>query len=64
MLSPWLIGKAIDAGMLGRDVWATVGWTSLLLVAVILGTAGGILQHTLVVPELADRAVRHRSASA
>ena len=49
VLSPWLIGKAIDAGMLGRDVWATVGWTSLLLVAVILGTAGGILQHTLVV---------------
>ncbi|MFT3889360.1 MAG: ABC transporter ATP-binding protein [Arachnia sp.] len=49
VLSPWLIGKAIDAGMLGRDMWATVGWSSLLLVAVIFGAAGGILQHTLVV---------------
>ncbi|HMR50720.1 MAG TPA: ABC transporter ATP-binding protein [Arachnia sp.] len=49
VLSPWLIGKAIDAGMLGRDLWATVGWTSLLLVAVLFGAAGGILQHTLVV---------------
>lgn len=49
VLSPWLVGKAIDAGMLGRDPWATVGWTSLLLVAVLLGAAGGILQHTLVV---------------
>ncbi len=49
VLSPWLIGKAIDAGMLGRDMWATVGWTSLLLVSMVLGAAGGILQHTLVV---------------
>lgn len=49
VLSPWLVGKAIDAGMLGRDPWATVGWVGLLLVAVVIGAAGGILQHTLVV---------------
>ena len=49
VMSPWLVGKAIDAGMIGRDVWATLGWTSLLLVAVVVGAVGGILQHTLVV---------------
>lgn len=49
VLSPWLVGKAIDAGMLGRDPWATVGWTGLLLVAVLFGAAGGVWQHTLVV---------------
>ncbi len=49
VLSPWLLGKAIDAGILGGDPWATVGWAALLLVAIILGSAGGIWQHTIVV---------------
>ncbi|QIK71923.1 ABC transporter ATP-binding protein [Propioniciclava coleopterorum] len=49
VLSPMLLGKAIDAGMIARDPLATAGWAGLLLVAILFGAAGGILQHTLVV---------------
>ena len=49
VVSPWLLGRAIDAGMVARDPLATLGWAGLLLVAILLGGAGGILQHTYVV---------------
>ncbi|HHU38767.1 MAG TPA: ABC transporter ATP-binding protein, partial [Propionibacterium sp.] len=49
VMSPWLLGRAIDAGMIARDPLATVGWAGLMLVAIVLGGAGGILQHTYVV---------------
>ncbi len=49
VLSPWLLGRAIDAGMIARDPLATLGWAGLLLVAILFGGAGGILQHTYVV---------------
>lgn len=49
VFSPWLLGRAVDAGILGGDMWATIGWASLLLLAIVVGAAGGILQHTIVV---------------
>ena len=49
VLSPLLLGRAIDAGMIARDPLATAGWSGLLLLAVVVGAAGGILQHTYVV---------------
>ncbi|MFT3876627.1 MAG: ABC transporter ATP-binding protein [Propioniciclava sp.] len=49
VFSPWILGRAIDAGLVSRDPWATIGWAALLLAAVIVGGAGGVWQHTLVV---------------
>ena len=49
VLSPMLLGKAIDAGIIARDPLATAGWAGLLLVAILIGAASGILQHTYVV---------------
>lgn len=48
-LSPWLIGRVIDVGILGGDAWASVGWAALLTLVVLLGAAGGIAQHTMAV---------------
>ncbi|WP_342372796.1 ABC transporter ATP-binding protein [Propioniciclava soli] len=49
VVSPWLLGRAIDTGVIDRDMWATLGWAGLLLLAILIGAAGGILQHTMVV---------------
>ena len=49
VFSPWILGRAIDAGLVTRDPLATLGWAGLLLVMVVLGGAGGVVQHTLVV---------------
>lgn len=48
-LSPMLLGRAIDAGVIARDPIATASWAALLLVAVVVGAVGGVLQHTYVV---------------
>jgi ABC-type multidrug transport system fused ATPase/permease subunit len=48
-LSPLLLGKAIDSGILRGDVAAVLGWTALLTLVICVGAGAGILQHTLVV---------------
>lgn len=48
-LSPLLLGKAIDSGILRGDVSAVLGWSALLTLVILVGAAAGILQHTLVV---------------
>ena len=48
-LTPWLLGRAIDAGILGRDPMATLGWVALLLGVIAFGVVGGILFHTIAV---------------
>ena len=48
-LTPGLRGRAIDAGILREDPWATVGWVGLLLVVIAVGVVGGILFHTYAV---------------
>ena len=49
LFSPWILGHAIDAGIVSRDPWATMGWAGLLLAAVVLGSIGGVLQHTVII---------------
>ena len=48
-LSPYLLGRTIDAGILRGDWTATLGWASLLALVILFGAAGGILMHTLAV---------------
>ncbi len=48
-LSPLLLGKAIDSGVLRGDIWATLGWAALLAFVILCGAAAGITQHTLAV---------------
>jgi ABC-type bacteriocin/lantibiotic exporter with double-glycine peptidase domain len=48
-LSPLLLGKAIDSGILRGDVAAVLGWSAVLTVVILVGAAAGIIQHTLVV---------------
>jgi len=48
-LSPLLLGRAIDVGILRGDAWATVGWAAVLTVVILIGAAAGITQHTLAV---------------
>ena len=31
VFSPWILGRAIDAGIVSRDPWATIGWVGLLI---------------------------------
>ena len=48
-IGPWLVGRAVDQGILPGSVAATWSWTGLLLVVTIIGAAFGIAMHTLVV---------------
>ncbi len=48
-LSPYLLGRTIDAGILVGDWAATIGWASLLAVVILLGAASGIVMHTFAV---------------
>ncbi len=48
-LSPLLLGRAIDSGILRGDVTAVLGWSALLTLVILVGAAAGIIQHTLVV---------------
>ena len=48
VLSPWLLGRAIDSGIIGRDPLATVGWAALLLAAIVFGVVGLILSGGFV----------------
>ena len=48
-LSPLLLGKAIDVGVLRGDAWATIAWAAVLTCVILIGAAAGITQHTLAV---------------
>ena len=48
-VGPWLVGRAVDQGILAHSQTATLRWTGLLLVVTIIGAVFGILMHTLVV---------------
>ena len=47
-LSPLLLGKAIDVGVLRGDAWATIAWAAVLTCDPDRGCRG-ITQHTLAV---------------
>ena len=46
--TPWLLGRAIDAGTTG-GLPASLGWVALLLGVIVVGVVGGILFHTFAV---------------
>ena len=48
-VGPWLVGRAIDRGILAHSVPATLEWSGLLLVVTLIGAVFGIAMHTLVV---------------
>lgn len=48
--TPWLLGRAIDAGVSPHgDASAAYGWVGLLLLVIAVGVIGGILFHTFAV---------------
>lgn len=48
-LSPYLLGRTIDAGILVGDWTATIGWAALLALVILVGAASGIVMHTFAV---------------
>lgn len=48
-LTPWLLGRAIDAGVSGPDTGVFLGWVGLLLLIIAFGVVGGVLFHTFAV---------------
>lgn len=48
-LTPWLLGRAIDAGITRGDTSASHGWVALLLLVIAVGVIGGVLFHTFAV---------------
>ncbi len=48
-VGPWLVGRAVDRGILANSTEATLQWTGLLLLVTIVGAVFGIAMHTLVV---------------
>jgi len=48
-VGPWLVGKAVDQGILTGDTDSVMWWTGLLLVVTLVGAAFGIAMHTLIV---------------
>jgi ABC-type multidrug transport system fused ATPase/permease subunit len=46
---PWLVGRAVDEGILARSAEATAAYAGLLVLVTLLGAASGIAMHTLVV---------------
>jgi ABC-type multidrug transport system fused ATPase/permease subunit len=48
-VGPWLVGRAIDDGILPGDTAATLAWSSWLLLVTVIGCVFGIAMHTLIV---------------
>ena len=48
-VGPWLVGRAVDRGILAHSVSATLVYAGVLLVVTLVGVVAGIALHTLVV---------------
>ena len=48
-VGPWLVGRAVDRGILAGSTSATLQWSGLLLLVTVIGAVFGIAMHTLVV---------------
>lgn len=49
VLGPWLVGRAIDDGIVGGDSGAFWQWVLVLLVITVVGGLSGTLYHTVIV---------------
>jgi len=50
-LGPWMLGRAIDDGIVARDTGATTTWLVGLLVITVVGAVSGIAYHSVIVAE-------------
>ena len=50
-LGPWMVGRAIDTGIVVGDRSATTQWLVALAVVTVVGALSGILFHTVIVRE-------------
>ena len=50
-VGPWIVGRAIDTGIVAGDSAETAQWIMLLAVVTLLGAASGIAFHTVIVRE-------------
>ncbi|QFG69077.1 ABC transporter transmembrane domain-containing protein [Ornithinimicrobium pratense] len=48
-LTPWVLGRAIDEGIVPHDGGRTWLWAGVLLLITIVGAASGVFYHTVVV---------------
>lgn len=48
-VGPWIVGRAVDRGLIAGSTTATLQWTGLLLLVTVVGAVFGIAMHTLVV---------------
>src|SRR3954470_22301174 len=49
MLGPWLVGRAIDTGIVTGDAAATTRWVLALALVTVFGAFSGIAFHTVIV---------------
>ncbi|HET8989329.1 MAG TPA: ABC transporter ATP-binding protein, partial [Humibacillus sp.] len=50
-VGPWIVGRAIDTGIVAGDSAQTTQWIVLLAVVTLFGAASGIAFHTVIVRE-------------
>ncbi|WP_409484074.1 ABC transporter transmembrane domain-containing protein [Arsenicicoccus dermatophilus] len=50
-VGPWIVGRAIDEGIVAGDSQATTRWLVLLLAVTVVGALSGIVYHSIVVAE-------------
>ncbi|HSP60439.1 MAG TPA: ABC transporter ATP-binding protein, partial [Ornithinimicrobium sp.] len=48
-LTPWVLGRAVDEGIVGGDAARTTAWVAVLLLVTVVGGASGVFYHTVVV---------------
>ena len=50
-LGPWMVGRAIDTGIIAGDASATIRWVLILGAVTIVGALSGVVYHTIIVRE-------------
>jgi ABC-type multidrug transport system fused ATPase/permease subunit len=50
-LGPWMVGRAIDTGIVAGDSAATMRWILALAAVTVVGAFSGIVYHTIIVRE-------------
>lgn len=48
-LTPWVLGNAVDEGIVPGDAGQVLGWTAVLLGITLVGACSGVVYHTVVV---------------
>src|SRR5262245_47003993 len=51
VIGPWMVGRAIDTGIVAGDAAATLRWIAALAVITVVGALSGMVYHTIIVRE-------------